>query len=447
MTFKKIRVCQWALAASAPLVVYAFSTGPPIERTGAPSDGGLNCTACHRTFAPANSGAGRVIIRSGAYTPGVKQNIQVMVEDPDARRWGFQLTARMHSDETKEAGTFSAINDLRVRCAPDGHDGPCNGEREFIEHTQPATAIGTRGSHVFTVEWTPPAQDVGEVIFYAAGNAADGNGTNANDRIYTTSAVIRPACNLSVKPSLSSVVDAASLRTAIAWNGLISILGGPFMSSPGTFSLYKSDLDNGKLPTAFGCVAVEVGGQRAPVFFVSKDQINAQVPLVDAGGPVDVQVVLNPGSANEVRSAAVKTQLNLRAPAFFTWDGSSILGFNETNDNRNVGSASLPNAAPARPGDVVVLYLTGCGLTDPVYQPGEYPDGEATIPAAVTLTIGEKAVAAGNILYPGASPVSPGIYELRVRLPQDLPDGDLPVVLGTGAVQTQPGAIIPVKRQ
>src|SRR4051794_9374559 len=91
----------------SPIALMAFSTGPPVKRTGAGVDGGLNCTACHRTFAPANSDArGGVTILAGSYSPGVKQVINVIVNHPDAARWGFQLTARLASDETKPAGAF-----------------------------------------------------------------------------------------------------------------------------------------------------------------------------------------------------------------------------------------------------------------------------------------------------------------------------------------------------
>src|SRR4051812_36766208 len=104
----------------------AFSTGPPVKRTGAAVDGGLNCTACHRTFAPANSDTrGGVTILSGSYSPGVKQVIKVIVNHPDATRWGFQLTARLASDESKPVGAFTADDVVQVLC-DDGKAAPCS---------------------------------------------------------------------------------------------------------------------------------------------------------------------------------------------------------------------------------------------------------------------------------------------------------------------------------
>src|SRR5262249_59953992 len=76
--------------------------------------------------------------------------------------------------------------------------------RQYIEHTfngiQP-TGSG-EGSWVFT--WTAPATSVGRVTFYAAGNAANGNGGTSGDFIYTTSVSIQPAV-IQPAPTISSL--------------------------------------------------------------------------------------------------------------------------------------------------------------------------------------------------------------------------------------------------
>ena len=122
-----------------PVAAYGRSAGPPVGHTGAAVDGGQSCTQCHRTFA-LNSGAGKVSISTVSYTPGTKQNITVTVEDPDARRWGFQLTARLRSDDSKQAGTFTVTGNVRVRCLPDDRDAPCNATAN-----SPATPAAPRG--------------------------------------------------------------------------------------------------------------------------------------------------------------------------------------------------------------------------------------------------------------------------------------------------------------
>ncbi|MCL4851997.1 MAG: hypothetical protein KJZ78_11540, partial [Bryobacteraceae bacterium] len=39
-----------------------------------------------------------------------------------------------------------------------------------------------------------------------------------------------------------------------------------------------------------------------------------------------------------------------------------------------------------------------------------------------------------------------GLFQFNVRLPESMADGDLPVVIRIGGLETQNGVIIPVKR-
>src|SRR5215831_17305855 len=235
--------------AMLPVSLIAFSTGPPVKRTGAAVDGGLNCTACHRTFAPANSDArGSVVITSASYAPGVKQTIKVTVSHPEAARWGFQLTARLVSDETKPAGTFTGDDIVKVLC-DDGTAAPCASasQTQFAEHSNaPRTATGA--GFTFNVTWTPPATDVGDVIFYAAGNAADGNGAPTNDRIYTTALRISGPCSLMQKPSIAAALNGASFLPAWTSGSMMSLFGANFAAAGRTRAVTDADIVGQKFP-------------------------------------------------------------------------------------------------------------------------------------------------------------------------------------------------------
>ncbi len=422
------------------MAVYGRSAGPPVGHTGAPVDGGQNCTMCHRTF-PVNSGAGRITISTTPYTPGVKQNITVTVEDPDARRWGFQLTARLHSDESKQAGTFTVTDSVRVKCLPDDRDAPCNGDREFASHTSASTRPGTPGPAVWTVEWAPPATDVGEVIFYMAGNAANNNNTNTGDHIYTNVAIVRPVCSLTAKPTISGISDAASYRTSISPNALISIFGSGFAPPNNLYRAISSDLVSGRLPTQFGCIAVEIDGQRSPVFFVGQNQINAQAPIINRSGEMGVRVILNPGTSGEVATDEAKVQWNFYSPALFQIDATSVLIIDASQNN-----SIVTFTAPAKPGDIVVLYGTGFGYSNPVWQPGEFSNGLSPVRDPYVVMVGGAELPAANILYAGLSSAAPGLYQFNLKLPDGLADGDAPLSIRIGGYQTQAGLVIPVKR-
>jgi len=371
----------------------------------------------------------------------------VRIEDAAGLKWGFQLTARLKSDETKQAGTFAVNDFVQVLCAPDGRQGPCSGDLEFAEHNAAGTRPGTPSPGVFTMDWTPPASDMGEIVFYAAGNAANNGGTNAGDSIYTTSTVVRPACNLTQKGVVSGGGDAGSFRPLITSDGLISIFGSGFASATGRYRAVQSDLVNAKVPTEFGCVAVEIGGQRAPVFYVQNNQINAQAPILSASGDLDAVVIVNAGTSREMRSDPTKVRVGSYSPAWFTLNGKSIAAINASRENAVVADPSVhPQGSPAKPGDVVTLFGTGFGYTDPVWQPGEFPTRSSPLRDPYTVTVGGVPLPAADILYAGVSTEAPGLYQFNIRLSATLPDGDVPVVVRIGGVETQAGATIPVKR-
>ena len=132
------------------------------------------------------------------YTPGQKQTLTIKITDPVARVYGFQISARLGSDHTKQAGTFTPGTRQFVLCAatslndfgtnrPSSGACPATKPLEFAEHTAPFTT-GT-----ITVDWTPPATASGNIDIYVAANAANGNTTELGDHIYTSSLTVTPA--------------------------------------------------------------------------------------------------------------------------------------------------------------------------------------------------------------------------------------------------------------
>jgi uncharacterized protein (TIGR03437 family) len=371
----------------------------------------------------------------------------VIVEHPEAMRWGFQITAREVSDETKQAGTFQTSGEVQVICA-NASPAPCGGSvAEFAEHTAAATTTGQNGRKVFNVEWTPPASEVGRIIFYAAGNAANNDGTNAGDRIYTTSAEVlaQGSCALSQRPTLRTVVSSASFQPGIGLNSMITIFGSGFGVPGRRRSAGSGDFVNGNFPNQLGCVAVEINGARVPVTFVQTDQINAQAPTLNVNGPVTATVIQNPGTPQELRSdVASGIQFATYAPALFTFNGTSIAA-QHVDFTPLANTSVVPSGRPARPGDVVILYGTGFGITEPVYQAGELPHGPATIRDRLTVTIGGITLTEADVLYAGLAGQSiSGLFQFNLRLPQSLSAGDVPVVIRIGGVQTQANATIPI---
>ena len=179
---KKLQLLIIFLAMS--LVVYAKVTGPEPGYTGATGDLGT-CVACHDTFHTENVGPGSVNVSGGPiggiYQPGQQYMLTITVQQANRQRYGFQLTAI--DKNLNRAGSFAAPTDETQVLAETGAGG-----RQYIEHTELGTA-SFGGGHSWQVGWTAPATDVGTVRFFVAGNAANGDGTNQNDYIYTNSAI------------------------------------------------------------------------------------------------------------------------------------------------------------------------------------------------------------------------------------------------------------------
>jgi hypothetical protein len=172
-----------AVAALAVLPALAVSGGAPPGMTGAPP--GDNCTSCHT--GSANSGPGSLMVEfpnGNTYAPGQTYKLRVTLSDPAAERWGFQITARRGAQQLDLAGVFSIEEPGRTQFAPGSAPG------EFVTHTFDGTAPGTSGANSWEVNWTAPAAGAGPVTFYAAGNAANNDGTHDGDSIYVTAMVV-----------------------------------------------------------------------------------------------------------------------------------------------------------------------------------------------------------------------------------------------------------------
>ena len=149
---------------------HANATGPPPARTGAPDE--LDCTQCHVGTA-VNGGGGEVTIEGPLeYEPGETYDLDVRIIDSSATKWGFELTVL-------DAASDAAVGTLAATAS--GTETVESGGRQYLRQTSAPSASET---FAWLFEWTAPREDAGDVIFYAAGNAANGFGA-LGDRIYT----------------------------------------------------------------------------------------------------------------------------------------------------------------------------------------------------------------------------------------------------------------------
>jgi uncharacterized protein (TIGR03118 family) len=288
--------------------MYAYSTGPDPRYSGAPGDNGGACTFCHRGQA-LNSGQGsvKVLLPNGnTYTPGVTQHIKVQVSDPQQRRWGFQMTARLKSNQTNgQAGDFSPSDGFTQVICDNFGSRPCAADAlvQFIEHTAAGTRLGTTGGVTFEFDWTPPATDSGNVIFYVAANAANGDGNFTGDHIYTSSLEI--ASSQPTTPPVTIPV------TKYAQHNLVSDVAG------------LADLTDANLINPWG-IALNATGP----FWISSNRAGTGVVYNGSGQPfpADSPIVVNiPAGATGSSGSAPSGLVFNGTPVFEITSGNPAL--------------------------------------------------------------------------------------------------------------------------
>lgn len=443
---KKILLAKFVtVLAAIPVVIYANSSGAFPNSTGrvtgAPGEQTCAQSGCH-TGTAVNGGGGNVAITySGgtSYVPGQRGTFTVTITDAAARRYGFQASARLVSNlQSGQAGTLIASAGAIAVCSDDATVGNCRPEAavQFITHN-PASQANT-----FAFDWTPPAAGAGDVRVYVAGNAANGNGLNSGDRIYTANITLTPAAaGGGSRPAISDAGVAGSWSAVreVAANAWTTMAGTNLSATTRTWD-GSPEFAQGKLPLSVDGVSVTVNNVPAPVFFISPTQINFLSPTDTAIGPVAV-VVRNANG----ESAPVNVTKSALLPSLLTQaqtDGR-ILVIGRLNSDANV-VLGLPAGAgqrPFRPGDVVQFYATGLGPTTPAIA----TDTIVATPAALVNT---PIIRINDVVVPivGSALVGSGLYQVNGTVPQ-LANGTYPITIEVGGVRSPASGIVAIVQQ
>src|ERR1051326_1302007 len=228
---------------------------------------------------------------------------------------------------------------------------PTNKTLAYIEHTLAGytSTRGQSGSATYQFEWTPPATNIGNVTFYAAGNAANGDLTVNGDHVYTTTYTLTPAAATGNSPAIAEngVLSGASFQPGIVPNSWVTIAGTNLASTTNT---WDKSIVNGQLPTTLDGVSVSIGGKPAYINLVSPAQINVLAPDVGSGS---MQVTVTNGTST---SAAVSSTSQTLGPAFFLWANKYAVATRQ-DFSWAVGNGTFPGVTtvPAQPGDVIIL--------------------------------------------------------------------------------------------
>jgi uncharacterized protein (TIGR03437 family) len=214
---------------------------------------------------------------------------------------------------------------------------------------------------------------------------------------------------------------ASGAAGAVAPNSLASIHGTRLSYSER--GLVPSDSTGGVLPTVLPGTGVRVlvGGLPAHMFYVSATQVNFLVPSNLRPIMYDVQVV-----RDGVAGPAISMTLRDAAPAFFMMDAQFAIA-------SHLDYSLVTAAAPARPGDWVILWATGLGESNPPADYGVIPTKAAGIvrQSEFRVLLNGAAVPPERISYVGLAPLCAGLYQINVLLPLAAePDPEVRISLG-----------------
>ncbi len=192
-----------------------------------------------------------------------------------------------------------------------------------------------------------------------------------------------------------------------------------------------------------GGTSVTIGGQAAYLSFVSPEQINLQVPNDAATGAVPVVVTTGTGRATST------VNLAQFGPSFFLLDASHVAGIILRADGSGAyGGGAYDIVGPtgtslgyqtvaAKAGDIVELFGTGFGPTNPTvpgrpsffrrsahHKSGDAPDQQPERDTGVCRLIRRRCL-----------PAQP-------HIPSGLGTGDVSLQATVGGVQTLSGVVI-----
>ncbi len=428
-----------------PLMIVGFTSAPPPMRSGAPGEETCWSSGCHMTDSGAlfeDSDSVAIHFPDGpTYQPGVPQMLRLDINDPMGVVFGFQLSAR--NGENGQAGNLASLDaSTSVNTA---------GGVQYLGHN-----ITPKTEGMFEFEWTPPSADVGKIMMYVAGNAANGNRGRSGNRIHLKAIEVAPAA----PPGVPSINDGAAVQstTFSADQGFSpNTFGTVFGSELTDVTLtWDSAFVDGVAPTSLGGAQVLYNGEPAFISFVGdsddlgsvSDQINFVAPATEAAGQVTIEVVTSGG-----RSAPAVVMHQALSPTFFPigpLDRSPQAMAAVHTDGTLAGPANLfgpgVRIRPVVADDVISLFGTGFGPTMPPVPIGTIPGGFLD-PGITSSTVEEVRICFGDVevepLFAGLSGFV-GVYQIVVRVPPGLPSGDVLVVAKIGGLRSQDGISIRV---
>ena len=191
-----------------------------------------------------------------------------------------------------------------------------------------------------------------------------------------------------------------------------------------------ADFNGVNAPTSLGGTSVTIGGLPAYLDYISPTQVNAQVPDVAAGSqPLVVKTAAGSSAAYPLTIQSVEP--GFLAPANFKVNGAQyVVAFDGSNYVAPAGSIAGGTSAPAKPGDLIVMYGVGFGPVSPAIPEGQIVQEQNALPSLNISIDGAPA----TVKYAGLAPNYVGLYQFNVVVPAIAASNAAPVTFTVGGV-------------
>ena len=180
----------------------------------------------------------------------------------------------------------------------------------------------------------------------------------------------------------------------ISPNALVSVFGRYF-APEGTRALTPELNAAGGVADNLAGICLEIAGERVPLFAVFPHQINAQAPRGLTQRTARFDVVRGCGTPGERRGHTEPVDVAPVSPAFFNFvsnpDGRNPVVALHGSGPALVGPPGAATGAaltPAAPGEIVTLFGTGFGPTEPALEAGRIPGVQARLAGQVSFYFG-----------------------------------------------------------
>jgi uncharacterized protein (TIGR03437 family) len=264
--------------------------------------------------------------------------------------------------------------------------------------------VGSAGIATATLVLSGTQLPIGSVVITATYSGS----TNATASVTLS---ITPAAGSPGTPLIAAFQNSASFaQEAYAPGMLVTVWGSNLAPSP-------SVTNSVPFPVTMAGVAATVNGEAAPLYYVSPDQFNIQIPYETAIGTATLEIDNNGQVGSQTFSVAAAS------PGIYTQNGSVVTGY-------------APEGTATR-GQITTLYITGGGAVTPGVATGAAPaagTAVANLPQPsqqTTMTVGGVSA---PIQFIGIPTWAVGVIQINFQVPTGIGVGMQPVVVTVGSV-------------